>query len=262
MKETVRIEQLSIGYKEKSNSKYVACNLSASLYEGELTCLIGSNGVGKSTLLRTLSAFLPALKGEVLICGKSIKDYTNKELSTLIGVVLTDRCDVPQLRIKELVGMGRNPYNDFWGRMTLKDKDAVNQALSLVQIEPLADRMIHSLSDGERQKAMIAKALAQETPIIFLDEPTAFLDFQSKIDMIRLLHRLTRQANKTIFLSSHDLELVLRLADKLWLMDNTRGIVTGTHDELAADGTLTCFFNSDEKMNIVYDVQHRIFLFE
>jgi len=262
MKETVQIQQLSIGYKEKSEIKYVSRNLSATLYEGELTCLIGSNGVGKSTLLRTLSAFLPALEGEILVCGKPIKHYSNKELSVLIGIVLTDRCDAPQLKVKELVGMGRNPYNDFWGRMTHKDKEAVDQALSLVQISWLADRMIHTLSDGERQKVMIAKALAQETPIIYLDEPTAFLDFPSKIDMIRLLHRLTRQANKTIFMSSHDLELILRLADKLWLMDARQGIVTGTHDELSANGILTSFFNSDERNGLVYDIQHRVFFFE
>ncbi len=262
MKETVRIRQLSIGYKDKNNAKYIAKNLSASLYEGELTCLIGPNGVGKSTLLRTLSAFLPALEGEVQICGKPINRYSNKELSVLIGVVLTDRCDVLDLRVKELVGMGRNPYNDFWGRITHRDKKIVEQALSLVQIDSLADRMIHTLSDGERQKVMIAKALAQETPIIYLDEPTAFLDFPSKIDIIQLLHRLSRQENKTIFLSSHDLELMLRLADKLWIMDPVQGVVTGTHEELSDNGTLTSFFNSDKKRGILYDIQHRIFQFE
>ena len=189
---TIHIKDLSIGYPGKGEVKVVAGHINAGINSGELTCLLGANGIGKSTLLRTLSAFQPKLSGEIFIQGKEIEQYKDKELSMAISVVLTEKCEVRNMTVTELEGLGRTPYTGFWGTLDEDDKRIVKRSISLVKIEKLADRMVHTLSDGERQKVMIAKALAQETPIIFLDEPTAFLDFSSKVEMMQLLHRLSR----------------------------------------------------------------------
>ena len=240
--ETIVIRNLSTGYKGKKHVKVIAKEVNATICSGELTCLLGANGAGKSTLLKTLSAFLHPLGGEIWIQGKLLADYSDKELSTVIGVVLTEKCQLRNMTVNELIGMGRSPYTGFWGTLTRKDKQIVNDAIALVGIEGLKERMVHTLSDGERQKVMIAKALAQETPVIFLDEPTAFLDYPSKVEILHLLHRLSREMNKTIFLSTHDLELALQIADQIWLMDREKGVLTGTPEDLALNGSLENFF--------------------
>ena len=233
----------------------VAGHINAGINSGELTCLLGANGIGKSTLLRTLSAFQPKLSGEIFIQGQEIEQYKDKELSMAISVVLTEKCEVRNMTVTELVGLGRTPYTGFWGTLDEDDKQIVERSISLVKIEKLADRMVHTLSDGERQKVMIAKALAQETPIIFLDEPTAFLDFPSKVEMMQLLHRLSRQTNKTIFLSTHDLELALQIADKIWLMDKMNGVIIGTPEDLSLNGSLSAFF---AHKGIIFDIDNTL----
>ena len=253
---TIHIKDLSIGYPGKGEVKVVAGHINAGINSGELTCLLGANGIGKSTLLRTLSAFQPKLSGEIFIQGKEIEQYKDKELSMAISVVLTEKCEVRNMTVTELVGLGRTPYTGFWGTLDEDDKRIVERSISLVKIEKLADRMVHTLSDGERQKVMIAKALAQETPIIFLDEPTAFLDFPSKVEMMQLLHRLSRQTNKTIFLSTHDLELALQIADKIWLMDKMNGVIIGTPEDLSLNGSLSTFF---AHKGIIFDIETGLF---
>lgn len=257
MKEaTIQIKDLSIGYRSKNDTKLVASHITTTIYSGELTCLLGANGVGKSTLLRTLSAFQPHLSGEIALLSRNIQDYSDKALSTIVGVVLTDKCDIRNMSVRELVEMGRSPYTGFWGRLGKEDKRIVEEAIALVRIENLASRMVHTLSDGERQKVMIAKALAQETPVIYLDEPTAFLDFPSKVEIMQLLHHLTRTTDKTIFLSTHDLELALQIADKIWLMDKEKGISTGTPEDLALSGHLSGFF---ARKGILFDMETGLF---
>lgn len=241
-KATIHIEDLSIGYRSKQGVRVVASGIRTTLYSGELTCLLGANGVGKSTLLRTLSAFQPKLGGSISVQGRELESYTDKELSTIIGLVLTEKCAVRNMTVRELVGMGRSPYTGFWGRLGAGDREKVEEAIRAVGISELAGRMVHTLSDGERQKVMIAKALSQETPVIYLDEPTAFLDFPSKVEMMQLLHNLTRQTGKTIFMSTHDLELALQIADRIWLMDREKGIRTGVPEDLALEGYLADFF--------------------
>lgn len=243
MTETILLQDLSIGYHTKQQQRVVASHLNATLNKGELTCLLGRNGIGKSTLLRTLSAFQPALEGEIMMATPALvplSTLSDKTLSRLIGVVLTEKLDVRNMRVYELAGMGRSPYSGFWGTLSEEDHRLVDEAICMVGIEALKERMIHTLSDGERQKVMIAKALAQQTPVIYLDEPTAFLDFPSKVDMMQLLHRLAVDEQKTIFLSTHDVQLALQLADRLWLMDE-QGLHVGTPQELAASGTLNHF---------------------
>ena len=238
----IELKGLSIGYRTKHGPKVVAGGLHAELKRSELTCLLGANGVGKSTLLRTLSAFQPKLDGHIYIKGKELDAYPHRDLSRLLGVVLTERPDVHNLSVEELIGLGRSPYTGFWGTLLEEDRAAVARAAALVGIEELLGRMADTLSDGERQKVMIAKALAQETPVILLDEPTAFLDYPSKVEIMLLLHDLSRETGKTIFLSTHDLDLALQLADKVWLLDRTQGLAVGTPEDLALDGTLARYF--------------------
>lgn len=276
IEETIQLKSLTLGYQTKGQAYKVAENLDASLFQGELTCLIGANGVGKSTLLRTLAGFQPPLEGKILIKeqrnGLTLKDLhhlPSHELSRLVSVVLTTKPDVTNLTIQEMVGMGRTPYTGFWGTLGTEDKAIVEEAMHKVGISHLASRMIQTLSDGERQKVMIAKALAQQTPVIFLDEPTSFLDFPSKVEILQMLRNLAKELQKTIFLSIHDVELALQLADKLWLMEkrnNEEGknygegrsyeegrsygegrsyLSIGTPKELASNGSLSRFINRD-----------------
>ena len=257
MKETtIRLRDLSIGYPDKHNTKRVAEHLNASIHSGELTCLLGTNGVGKSTLLRTLSAFQPPLGGDIDLLDRPLSAYDDRQLATVIGVVLTEKSDIRNMTVEELVGLGRSPYTGFWGTLKESDRRIVHEAIARVRIEPLTQRMVHTLSDGERQKVMIAKALAQETPIIFLDEPTAFLDFPSKVEVMQLLHNLTHTLQKTVFMSTHDLELALQIADKIWLMDRTNGIAIGTPEDLSLEGKLSSFFS---RKGITYDTETGFF---
>ena len=256
---TIHISNLTIGYRTKGKSKIVAEHLNADIRSGELTCLLGVNGVGKSTLLKTLSAFLPPLDGEIYLMGHGIATYSAPKLSQTISIVLTERCNIRNLSAYELVGLGRNPYTGFWGKLTRHDHDVITDALRQVGILHLKDRSMDMMSDGERQKAMIAKALAQETPIIFLDEPTAFLDFPSKVEIMQLLHHLSRHKGKTIFLSTHDQELALQMADRLWLLGKGGILKTGIPEDLALNGTLSNFFAND---HIIFDRTSGLFRIE
>lgn len=253
----LELRDLYIGYSEDDHRRIVAQTLNASLSCGVLTCLIGANGVGKSTLMRTMAAFQPPLRGEVWIDGSSVASYTPKELSERIGVVLTEKNMPADLTIEEVVGLGRAPYTNFWGTLKEEDRKIVDEAIALVGLDALRGRKIHQMSDGERQKAMIAKALAQQTSVIFLDEPTAFLDYPSKISMMQLLRRLAHEQNKLILLSTHDLEIAFQTADNIWLLQQN-GLQTGTLDELSRCGAISDFLDSDE---LYYDAEiHRILL--
>src|SRR5574344_357284 len=256
---TIEIKDLSIVYSSKIHKKVIASNITADIYSSELTCLLGVNGVGKSTLLKTLSAFLPKLSGNIQILQKDIDRYNDKQLSTVLSVVLTDKCNIRNMSVEELVGLGRSPYTDFWGTIRHDDKKIVKRAMQMVRIDSLATRMVQTLSDGERQKVMIAKALAQSTPIIYLDEPTAFLDYPSKVEIMQLLHTLSRQTDKTIFMSTHDIELALQISDKAWLMDKVNGIKIGTPEDLAIDGSIGQFF---ARKGIAFDADTGLFRVE
>ena len=213
--ETVELRHLTIGYIVKGQQRIVVSDINATINASELTCLLGQNGIGKSTLLRTLSAFQPALSGEIYLDGTPLTALSSRQLSKKVGVVLTEKPDVRNMSVEEMVGMGRSPYTGFWGSLDADDRQMIDEAIRLVGIDRLRRRPVHTLSDGERQKCMIAKALAQQTPTIYLDEPTAFLDFPSKVEMMQLLRRLAHEQQKTIFLSTHDVELAMQLADRI-----------------------------------------------
>ena len=242
----IELKDLTIGYIGKKNQPTViASGINATLTTGQLTCLLGPNGVGKSTLLKTVTAFLPKLSGEIVIDGNGIESYTEKQLARKIGVVLTERTSVQNMTVEELVALGRSPYTGFWGRLEDEDKAMVGEAMQQAGIKRLAHRYVDTLSDGERQRAMIAKALAQNTPFICLDEPTSFLDFQSKVEMLRLLRHISSNGGKTIFLSTHDVELALQMADNLWLMEKNQTLNIGTPRQLADNGSLNRCFDND-----------------
>ncbi len=211
----IRLEALAIGY---GNRHIVAQGIDATIEEGKLTCLIGGNGIGKSTLLRTISGLLPKQGGHIWLADRDIDSLSAHERALTVSIVSTQRPGAEALNVHDLVGIGRSPYTNFWGKLSPKDETAVSRSLSQVGATPLAQRRMSSLSDGEAQKVMIARALAQETPIILLDEPTAFLDFGARIDTLRLLSRLAHDTGKTILMSTHDLELATELADNLLLL--------------------------------------------
>ncbi len=236
----LELRHLTTGY----GNRVVTPDINASLVPGELTSLLGPNGVGKSTLLRTLCTFLPPLRGDIILDGKVVSSLSIAQLSKFIGVVLTERPDVPNLTVRDMVGMGRSPYTGFWGRLNKIDEQYVTDAMQQAGILALERRMFSTLSDGERQKVMIAKVLAQQTPIILLDEPTAFLDFPSKVEMMRLLRRLAHEMQKVIFLSTHDVEMALQLSDRLWIM-YPKEVIIGKPAELSSSGELSRFIHSD-----------------
>jgi iron complex transport system ATP-binding protein len=239
----IETRNLSIGY-----AKGVALNTSINLqlFAGELTALLGPNGAGKSTLLRTLCGFQPATKGTILLSNRLLSNYSRRELSRTIGVVLTERTNAGGITVKEMVSLGRQPYTGFLGRLSGEDTRMVEESIEAAGIMNKSDYYVSELSDGERQKAMIAKALAQQCPVIILDEPTAFLDITSKIETMLLLKKLVSEQKKTILLSTHDLEIALQMSDKLLLMKQRQPVIFGTPETLISDGTVSAFFSSEK----------------
>ena len=215
MKENVLVlSDLSVGYGHRA----VASGLSGCLSAGSVTALIGRNGTGKSTLLKTLCGFLPPLGGEILWQGKPLSDYSRRELSRMVSVVLTHRPDTEMLRVP------------FSGKLRKADDEIVGESMEMTGVIHLENRRLASLSDGERQRVMIAKALAQETPVILLDEPTAFLDYIAKVEILRLLRQLAKEEGKTILLTTHDLRQSFSIADAIWEMRDG-GMTVGTPDD-------------------------------
>lgn len=225
----ITLSHLSVGYKVGHT---VVSDINLTLQSGQLACLIGENGVGKSTLLKTLTGFLPKLGGSLLLDGKDISEFSQRALARQISIVLTQKPDVQNLTVEEIIGLGRSPYTGFFGKLHANDQQIVDESITAVGIEKLKNRMIQTLSDGERQKVMIAKALAQQTPVIFLDEPTAFLDFSSKVETFQLLQRMAHEMGKLVLLSTHDLELAVRFSDTL-LQVNGDGLRTVSNEEVS-----------------------------
>lgn len=233
-KETAVIQgkELSIGYHTSKGNRVVHTHLNFELRAGQLTCLLGANGAGKSTLLRTLAGAQASLAGEITLLGRPLPDYSERDRSRTIGIVLTDKTQAGGLTVYELVALGRQPHTGFFGRLHDGDHALIRRALDDVGITHKAQSFVAELSDGERQKTMIAKALVQECPLIILDEPTAFLDVVSRLDTMSLLHRLAMEQHKAILLSTHDVEQALVLADRLWLLSTDGGLTAGVTEDL------------------------------
>ena len=252
----ITLHDVTTGYHSRGGNIEITRHIAARLLTSELTCLLGPNGAGKSTLLKTLAAFIPPLYGEITIGDRPLRDYSEGKLARTIGVVLTERPSLNNMTVRELVSLGRSPYTGFWGKYTREDREIVDRALQLTGITEFASRQIQTLSDGERQKVMIAKSLAQQTPIILLDEPTAFLDYPSKVDIMQLLQRMAHEEGKAVFLSTHDLELALQISDKIWLIDKTNGLLIGTPEDLSLNGDMARYF---EREGVIFDTESGLF---
>src|ERR1035437_3285487 len=247
---------LGIGYSEKNSQKLLHRHLNLALKPGELICMMGPNGAGKSTLLKTLAGFIPVQEGNAFINDQSIITLKEKEISQMVSVVLTEKLTIEDFTVRQLVSLGRYPYTGFFGRLTDEDQKIIDIAIADTGLELFTDRKLSQLSDGEKQKAMIAKALAQETPIMILDEPTAFLDLPGRIEIMRLLRQLTAHKNKGILVTTHDLEQALRFADKLWLIAQGKPMVCGNPEDLLLQGHIEAFFSRD---GILFDSQRGCF---
>ncbi|WP_017651648.1 ABC transporter ATP-binding protein [Fortiea contorta] len=237
---------LSIGYQtSRKTFRNIASDISVSLQAGELVCLLGPNGAGKSTLLRSLAGMQAPISGEVRLLGDNIYNLPPQKLAKRLSLVLTEKVEVGMLSAHTLVTMGRYPYTNWWGNLTPEDEAIVNWAIKSVGGLHLAHRQISELSDGERQKIMIARALAQSPIVILLDEPTAFLDLPRRVEIMQLLRQLAKENNQAILLSTHDLNLALRLADKIWLLA-TKGILhVGAPEDLVLSGAFADSFKSE-----------------
>jgi len=240
----LELQALSTGYGKGRRQCLVGRDLNGRLHQGELTVLVGRNGCGKSTLLRTLAGFVPPVAGRAVWLGQDLRDLSVARLARTAAIVLTSRPDTDYLTARELVETGRMPHTGPYGRLRPEDRAAVERAIEATGMRHLADRRFVSLSDGERQRVMTAKALAQDTPAILMDEPTAFLDFPAKIEMLRLLKQLARKQGRGVLLATHDLEPALRAADRVWLLTQT-GLQQGSPEQLANSGQLERFFADD-----------------
>jgi len=233
----LRARGLSIGWMGRSE-KVLASGIELELRPGEVGVLIGPNGSGKSTLLRTLIGLLPPLAGEVRLCGSDIRRLTVEERSRRAASVFTDRYDSGYFSVFDIVAFGRYPYTDARGRLSDHDRMAVHAAITAVGLESFSERLFSELSDGERQKALIARAVAQDCPLLVLDEPTAFLDAPARVEVFHLARVLAREKRKAIVVSTHDIDHALRFADKLWLMDRDHRFCTGSPEDLAINGQI------------------------
>ena len=246
---------LSIGYRSGKMETVVASGLDLSVGPSQVICLLGQNGIGKSTLLRTLSRMQPALQGEVLFEGSAIYDISRNELARKIGLVLTERIPDTNLTVYEMVALGRQPYTNWIGKMGAGDHARVTEALRDSQLEDLSEKRCDELSDGQLQRAMICRAIAQDTPLILLDEPTAHLDIQHKIETFQLLRELAGKLDRSVLISTHEVQLATQMADVLWLM-NPKGIVAGRPDELIEAGRINELFDGN---SIHFDKESRQF---
>ncbi len=243
---TLLAHNLSIGYTApRKQPIVVAAKLNVALHAGEMVCLIGPNGVGKTTLMRTIAGLQPPLAGEITLAGTDLTRLSAAERAQRLSLVLTERIDVGMLSAYGLVALGRHPYTNWAGRLTENDEAVVRGALTAVDALALARRQVNELSDGERQKIMIARALAQEPDLMLLDEPTAFLDLPRRVEVMSLLRELAHKTGRAILLSTHDLDLALRSADRIWLMATDGTLQVGAPEDLVLSGAFAGVFQSE-----------------
>ena len=246
----MELQQLCIGY-SSSKREALFCNISAKVSQGELIALFGRNGIGKSTLLKTMAALIPPMAGVAKLAGRDIQKWTPAQIAKQIAFVPSHPIRTHNLSVSEMVGAGRYGFTNWIGYQQASDREAIAKALEVVDLSPLAYRDSATLSDGEWQRASIARSLAQDTPLIFLDEPTAFLDMGNKYKTAFLLKELTQKAQKGILFSSHDLTLALQVCDTLWIMAED-GFYADRPAQLIQQGVFDTLFSSD---GLVFDRQ-------
>lgn len=241
----LEMRSLSIGYAGRKRTGHVVAGpLEAALRAGEFVCLLGPNGAGKSTLLQTLTGIRPPLCGSVLFENRPLGTFSARELARRMSVVLTQRVAAGMMPVDKLVALGRHPYTDWAGRLSTRDREAVTRAIEDAGVGPLAHRPFCELSDGEKQKVMIARALAQEPQVMILDEPTAFLDLPRRVELMHLLRRLAQDGGRAVLMSTHELDLALRCADRLWLLPSGAPLMEGTPEDLVLRGAFSSVFTT------------------
>jgi iron complex transport system ATP-binding protein len=243
----LQIENLSTGYRHRKRDELVLHgSLNFKMKPGELVCLIGPNGAGKSTLLRTILGFEKPISGKVFLNNRISSELNVKEKAQLVSVVLTDRIEDTYLTAFEVIASGRFPYGSFLGKLNQKDKRKIEEAISLIGIGNLSGRYFHQLSDGEKQKVMIARAIAQDTPLILFDEPVAFIDSPSKVSIMNLVRKLATVHKKGILLATHDLDAALKYADRIWLIGKNGKSEIGVPKILVENGKINEFFDQED----------------
>ncbi len=213
---------ISIGYKKAAP---VFKNISFRAQPGDMVALLGVNGIGKSTLLRTVAGLQNIITGEIKIEGKRMAQLTASAKATLVSLVLTDKINIDHITVRNLISLGRSPYTGWLGSLNEQDQKVINEVISLLHLQPLASKFFNQLSDGEKQKVLIARALCQQTPVLILDEPTAFLDFRNKKEIMKTLRQVSEQLHKIILLSTHDIEAALTYCNKCWIMTEQKTFV-------------------------------------
>ncbi len=241
--EILTIDSLRIGYNRGRDQNILLPPLTAGARRGELIAVIGRNGIGKSTLLRTLAGLQPSLGGDISYSERSIKAYSKKDLAGKVGYISTEIVRVSNMRVYDLVALGRYPYTNWFGKIDENNDIIINDAIEKTGMSAFTERFITELSDGERQKAMIARILAQDTGIMIMDEPTAFLDIGSKFEILHLMHILSRKNGKTIVFSTHDFNAAMSQADKIWLITDDR-LLEGAPEDLMLSGAFDHLFDS------------------
>lgn len=240
-KSVLKAKGLDIGYSTKKTSLTVAQNITFEATPGKLICLLGKNGIGKSTLLKTIAKTLPILSGEICVGDRKLAQLSQLELAKHLSYVFTDPLPESEFTAYEIIALGRQPYTNWLGRLTSEDKKIIDNAIATFNLKNVVSKKHYELSDGQLQKVMIARAYAQETPTIILDEPTSHLDFHHAISVFQTLKELSKNSEKTILISTHDINTALQLADELWLM-TPEGFVTGSPDELTKNNALKSLF--------------------
>lgn len=256
-KTILKTDNLSIGYRAGKSENLIASEINVTLKNGQLTALIGANGIGKSTLLRTLTNIQPPLSGTIDLCGKPLQQFSPIKLAQAMSLVLTEKLPPSNLTVYELVALGRQPYTNWIGKLSGTDKQKIDNAIALTQIENLLPKKHYEISDGQLQIVLIARALAQDTELIILDEPTTHLDLKHKVSLFRLLKKLASQMQKCILFSTHDIELALQLSDEMIVM-NGRQVIQASPQELISNGIFDTIFDDE---NVSFDAQKAKFIF-
>jgi iron complex transport system ATP-binding protein len=252
LKEILSLVSLKIGYTSGKNKNVLLPPLNAGAKSGETIAVIGRNGIGKSTLLRTLTGLQQPLGGDILYFNKPIEAYSRMELAQKVGYISTEVIKVSNMSVYDLVSLGRFPHTNWIGKVGMRDQEVIQDALSKTSMSSFANKFVSELSDGERQKAMIARILAQDTGIMIMDEPTAFLDVASKYEILHLMHLLSADSNKTIIFSTHDLQMAISQADKIWLILENE-LIEGAPEDLMLSGAFDHLFDSSAVTFNSYD---------
>jgi len=256
MSSILKTSNLNIGYKTKKATVTIAEDLNLNLASGKLISLIGANGIGKSTLLRTITGIQQPLSGDVFLNDNNINTYKSLDLAQNLSLVLTEKLPPSNLTVFELVALGRQPYTNWIGTLTPTDIEKVQEAMQLTQIEYLATKKHYEISDGQLQKVLIARALAQDTPLIILDEPTTHLDLLHKVSLFKLLKKLTQETQKCILFSTHDIDLAIQLSDEMIIM-TAEMVVQDEPCNLISNGSFETLFKDD---HIIFDAEKGKFL--